>query len=581
MAMERPDEVEELSIVNRNLTDFPTEIFQLKNLKSLDLSKNKLTHLPVEINALTNLSRLVLSSNLLTDTSFCDFKNLHLRAIYLANNQLSTIPKTILDLPNLDYLDLDNNQIQKISREIARLKKMMWLRIGSNLLKKLPKEIGNLSMLKRLDLSNNQLTTLPDSFLQLTNLNRLKLGGNKINALPESFENLSSLKELTIEISEEFGGAFLKNTFKNLVELNIVGSKKASFPKAVLQLERLKYLKIKGFDCRETQFSFSNLPELRRLSFDNIKLNTLPNDIEKLVKLEQLYFYNATLKEFPTGILQLDNLRSLQANPKLKPTKILRFIKKAKANFLPKKLRGSAYKIALNDLSLLPTLSRFDLLTLLNFSFQNLEENILNYLLNHQDFGLKDYPLNSKTHLTILGKTSLNYQKVKLQLENVSKKISIETTHVVLGKLPGEIENLARYDYTYVRESELNLWLQQQANPYLLSSTQEEIDNLSSLILSLQRENIDIALQIMESGGVPKILLTDLVIAFKKLPACKQKRAIRKLLSLNLSEKAVKVVSLKTGILQPKILRAKIMEMTTGTELDGAKVLEHLFRVPK
>lgn len=571
-ALQNTEEVEELSIVSRNLTHFPKEIFQLKNLKSLDLSRNQLTHIPKEINILTNLTRLSLSDNLLTDNSFCDLKLPKLRAIYLDKNQLTVIPKVIFQLKNLDYLDLENNQIHKIAPEISSLSNLLWLRLGNNLLKTLPNEIGNLIILKRLNLSNNQLKKLPESISNLTNLNRLKIAKNRINFLPKTFNQLLSLTELHLEFSSSFDKSSIENQLQNIKKLSISGNKNTLFPKEIFQLTKLSELRIRNFDCRNLDDSIGNLIHLRYVLFDNAKLEDLPANFEKLNKIEWLYFHKTPLKKLPEVILKLENLRQFKSNSKKITAQVLDFIAKSKTYTLPYFLRVAAYQIGTNDLSSLPNLSKKDLFYLLNFRFRNTEANVLNHIVNHYNLGLKNYPLNSETYLTILGKTNLNLKKVRQQIKNTTQKITAHTTHIVLGKLPGEIENLASQNFVFVRENELNRWLQTQEKPYLFNDSEAEIENLSKLLRTFQPQNIDIALQILESGGVPESILTDLVIVFKKLAPCKQKRAIRKLLAINLSEKALKVVTLKTGLLKKDNLIIKIRNLAQGTELDGEKI---------
>ena len=55
--------VTKLTLVTKNLTTLPPEIWKLKNLKALDLGRNQLTTLPKEIGNLTKLEELYLNGN--------------------------------------------------------------------------------------------------------------------------------------------------------------------------------------------------------------------------------------------------------------------------------------------------------------------------------------------------------------------------------------------------------------------------------------------------------------------------------------------------------------------------------------
>ncbi len=553
MAMEKPEEVEELSIVNRNLTQFPKQIFQLKNLKSLDLSSNQLVGIPGSINDLRNLRELNLASNLLTEFSFVNLKLNNLRLIDIGNNQISFLPKTVFYNKNLEYLRIGLNQLRAISSDISTLKK-----------------------LKELDLSFNQLRKLPNSFVELEKLEVLSLTSNPIQNLPANFERLNALEKIQIDIGNSFNTDALDLQLKSIKELYLKGNKRTEIPEKIYQLKKLKSLFLTEFYVKNLSPNIGNLENLSFLGLSTIPILTLPENIQKLENLVQLAIYHSRIKKIPLSILRLKKLRNFHADKKLKPLDVSKFLKEIRKQELPDFLENAAFQFLFHKENSLDKLSKRNLLKLSRFSSQKLMTGITNTLYKTHSLSSESYPIRRETDLALIGKTNLKLQKVKAHLKNISKKITPQTTHVILGKFTGEIESLASRDFVFVRENELNLWLQKQENPYLLNSSEAEIENLSRLLLSLQNENIDIALQIMETGGVPEILLTDLIIVFKKLPASKQKRAIRKLLSLHLSEKALKVVSLKTGLLKAEDLEKKILELTNETVLDGLKISKYL-----
>ena len=55
----------ELNLSDKGLTELPTEICNLTNLRYLDLANNELSELPIELGNLTNLQKLNLASNFL------------------------------------------------------------------------------------------------------------------------------------------------------------------------------------------------------------------------------------------------------------------------------------------------------------------------------------------------------------------------------------------------------------------------------------------------------------------------------------------------------------------------------------
>ncbi len=84
-----------------------------------------------------------------------------LRALNLHNNQLKELPPMIGQLANLRRLDLDNNQLKELPPTIGTLTNLQYLHLYNNQLKELPSTIGQLTNLQYLYLHNNQLKELP------------------------------------------------------------------------------------------------------------------------------------------------------------------------------------------------------------------------------------------------------------------------------------------------------------------------------------------------------------------------------------------------------------------------------------
>ena len=135
--------INSLDLSHKNLTEFPREICELKNLVELRLSYNQITKLPKAITKLTNL-----------------------KGIDLRYNQFTEIPFEISTLPNLSYLNLGRNQLTILSPYIQSFKKLTTLRLWHNQLRSLPPEIKNLNDLTLLDLQGNPLP-IPPEILEL------------------------------------------------------------------------------------------------------------------------------------------------------------------------------------------------------------------------------------------------------------------------------------------------------------------------------------------------------------------------------------------------------------------------------
>ncbi|MBN2285882.1 MAG: leucine-rich repeat domain-containing protein [Tissierellales bacterium] len=155
--------------------EIPDRVFQLYNLKFLDLSYNYFSTLPKDIGFLKNLQTLNLSYN-----------------------KLAQLPEEIGQLLNLKELDLSGNSLIEIPFTIGRLKNLIDLKLTRNKLKKIPANIGELRKLYSLSINHNELSALPKEFVQLKSLNYLDLRYNQFSKFPPEVRKIKTLKALHI-----------------------------------------------------------------------------------------------------------------------------------------------------------------------------------------------------------------------------------------------------------------------------------------------------------------------------------------------------------------------------------------------
>ena len=128
-ALEHPEMVIKLELRKQKLKEFPKEIFQFKNLQSLDLGRNQLKEIPDSIYTLTQLQYLDVS-----------------------HNKLGALPKEIGKCTYLFYLNANNNDLSYLPPQIGNLEKLQVLDLWSNDLSEFPETLQNLKSLVKLDI---------------------------------------------------------------------------------------------------------------------------------------------------------------------------------------------------------------------------------------------------------------------------------------------------------------------------------------------------------------------------------------------------------------------------------------------
>ncbi|MBE7536060.1 MAG: hypothetical protein HS124_10065 [Anaerolineales bacterium] len=124
------------------LTEIPPEVFELRNLRQLDLQRNALSYIPTDISKLTNLSLLNLDDNKFTYIPDAISGLPNLQILSMSRNNISIVPAFIGELSSLEGLNLGNNKISELPLAMLKLQKLRGLALGNNPLVTPPPEIA-------------------------------------------------------------------------------------------------------------------------------------------------------------------------------------------------------------------------------------------------------------------------------------------------------------------------------------------------------------------------------------------------------------------------------------------------------
>ena len=277
--------------------DMPSDISNLANLVTLDVSGNSLTgEIPPALGSLSDLETLELVANSFAGSAPAELARLSkLRTLSLGFNDLTgEIPLEFGEFANLTSLHLSGNDL---SGEI-------------------PSELGSLTNLLSLSLGYNQLTgAIPPELGELANLEHLSLGNNRLSGtIPPELVALSKLKDLSLRHNELTGGVpSWIGELSNLEALGLhVNNLTGEIPPEIGNLSKLDFLGLySNYLTGEIPPEVGNLTELEGLGLDENNLTgEVPAEIGNLTKLEDLYLSSNQL----TGMLprSLTRLTSLE-----------------------------------------------------------------------------------------------------------------------------------------------------------------------------------------------------------------------------------------------------------------------------
>lgn len=161
-----------------SMTRFPTGIYRLPKLRSLNLTCAGFEMLPDGISALGRLEELVLSHNL-----------------------LEKMPADLGGCASLRLLDIGSNRLTSLPAGLGNLQKLEHLLLKYNRLTSWPSSLADLPALEHLDLSFNELApALPPEIGRLKTLRSLFLNGNPgLEELPAELADLPELNDLRVE----------------------------------------------------------------------------------------------------------------------------------------------------------------------------------------------------------------------------------------------------------------------------------------------------------------------------------------------------------------------------------------------
>ncbi|MCP4442616.1 MAG: hypothetical protein GY810_27220 [Aureispira sp.] len=574
-----------------NLRDALTYPPSTKEL-TLFLSKEKHSRLG-ELDKLVNLKKLVL----LDDPTF------------------SKLPTSILKLPQLTELQIRNLGITSLPKEIDKLDLLDTLKIEKTPIESLPNSIGKLEFLTHLYLTQTEIEKLPDSIVNCESLERITIVGSKLKTLPKEIGSLKQLNCLTIKNSNL---KTLPKSFEKLSGLQTLvlnAQEFDSLPQGICNLKKLTYLDLCSNELTSLPKDLKKLNVLNNLYLNNNKFSTFPKVVCELLKLQSLQLYNNQLtedlpkelfllpkleklgigknqfKNFPYVVLawfqaQKYSYWTLSVDKELRNNVYLgdihKFLQSASYKKLEPRFRNGIFDLFINDKNRITLLSQELLLLAINLANTTVAISALDALLLRS----KAKKLEKGSELVILGKTTKGKKELIALMKDCglkySTKVTENTTHVLLSvrsnkgldKLPEIVS------WSWITEAILTAYLDKVQPSFLVEKGAEpNVEKVSELIMTLNEDNMALALELLEGGGVPDSVMTEIFIVLKLAEDKALKKKAKKLLQKKASPALEKVLRNRAAFKRAlsyngmREFKEALSFYTTDTNLDYDKIV--------
>lgn len=402
---------------------------------------------------------------------------------------------------------------------------------------------------------------LPKTLFDLPKLHTLVFNG-AYWAIPEHLHHLKQLKILGIQ------GVFLTH-----------------FPTGITELPLLEELDFSASKWDELA-NLSLLTQLKQLQHLNLLRSGLTQILPILTQLTHLNellvpksVYNKLVKKHPELCAKIPYLYSHSTLENKYGYTLLNICRKNKYDW---GFRAILFNLLAGNAEKLEHLATKE--AILKITDVKLLETLRLKALEYFGQRWNDISLHQGAHLTVAGKLGINKKELKAKLKEqgikYSAKITNKTTHLLLGQLShGIYQEALERNIPILTEQMVLSFIDNNSEQYLvggLETNLQQVQQISSLLLSNQDENILLALALFKQGGFPLELLTDLFIAYKQSNNIEVKRETERLLrqygSIALVDEVKKRHALLSKYSAEGSLSRKLKRLSNQTELNTLKI---------
>uniref|UniRef100_A0A674D6J6 Leucine rich repeat containing 7 n=1 Tax=Salmo trutta TaxID=8032 RepID=A0A674D6J6_SALTR len=223
-----------------------------------------------------------------------------LEELYLDANQIEELPKQLFNCQALRKLSMPDNDLSNLPTTIASLVNLRELDISKNGIQEFPDNIKCCKCLSVVEASVNPIAKLPDGFTQLLNLTQLFLNDAFLEYLPYPALRLWVLGSI--------------HRLSQLERLDLGSNEFTELPEVLEQIHNLKELWMDNNSLQKIPGCIGKLRQLRYLDLAKNRIESLDTDISGCECLEDLLLSSNMLQHLPDTIGMLKKLTTLKVD---------------------------------------------------------------------------------------------------------------------------------------------------------------------------------------------------------------------------------------------------------------------------
>lgn len=264
-AFQSLNNMEELHLKGNKLENILSGVFNINNLKIINLSFNKFSSMnQVSLEGTYQIQSVNMSSNSLTNIEINETWN-NISILDLTSNAISHVDKLPI---NLSVLNISKNALTSFSVS----QNLIELDLRSNLLKTFDFNLINTTM-NKLNLQNNQVSVLFGNYCSIKDIN---LSHNNLNSVPCDCSNISSKVE-SLNLAGNVISYLMPQTISelhNLIKLNLESNQiKIIKTGTFVSLQKLLYLNLSHNAIQS--FEIGSIDNIKNLEEIDISYNQL------------------------------------------------------------------------------------------------------------------------------------------------------------------------------------------------------------------------------------------------------------------------------------------------------------------